>query len=393
MPTICIACASALRSRWLGDEGRSALGGGPRADGGAEAQIQETVILGVLTHRCEVRVPSKLTSLDEVRYDADVMRPRPAYCTAMGRTLLAHAPQKHGAGLSREGAVSQAHPAPTLVSASALRSMPGIAQARQAGSEIVLEEFSAGGSGAAVPVVDTDGQVLAALNVATVTSRFESKRDLILDELHAAARRVSPEARRPVRFRTPAPPDEKHAQLEPFRPGSGRHRPTPWPSHGIDVLSHGGSAADAVVAIQAVLSPAEPHASGLGGRFVIVWHNAADGRHGVIDGLACAPQRVTERIEVDHAGRAFLASGISGGWTRRRYRVRAAASCIDDSVAKGRGRAVLRSTHAGEERRLRSAADLVKTLREIGSMRDGTSGAGGVRPGARHVQPAGTRDD
>ena len=72
----------------------------------------------------------------------------------------------------------------------------------------------------------------------------------------------------------------------------------------INVIQRGGSAADAVVAAQAVLGLVEPHASGFGGGTVIVWHDQQTGNSGVIDGLAAAPAAVTDRLLVDFDGRA-----------------------------------------------------------------------------------------
>jgi gamma-glutamyltranspeptidase/glutathione hydrolase len=73
----------------------------------------------------------------------------------------------------------------------------------------------------------------------------------------------------------------------------------------IKVLQRGGSAADAVVAAQAVLGLVEPHASGFGGGTVIVWHDQQTGDSGVIDGLAAAPAEVTDRLQIDFDGRTI----------------------------------------------------------------------------------------
>ena len=46
---------------------------------------------------------------------------------------------------------------------------------------------------------------------------------------------------------------------------------------GAAVLARGGSAADAMVAVQAVLGLVEPQSSGLGGGAFLVWHDGATG--------------------------------------------------------------------------------------------------------------------
>ena len=46
---------------------------------------------------------------------------------------------------------------------------------------------------------------------------------------------------------------------------------------GVKVLRQGGTAADAMVAVQAVLGLVEPQSSGLGGGAFLVWYDAATG--------------------------------------------------------------------------------------------------------------------
>ncbi|MGY9050211.1 MAG: gamma-glutamyltransferase, partial [Rhodobacterales bacterium] len=48
-------------------------------------------------------------------------------------------------------------------------------------------------------------------------------------------------------------------------------------SAGAEVLRQGGTAADAMIAVQAVLGLVEPHSSGLGGGACLVWHDGASG--------------------------------------------------------------------------------------------------------------------
>ncbi len=58
---------------------------------------------------------------------------------------------------------------------------------------------------------------------------------------------------------------------------------------GMRILGMGGSAADAAVAIQAVLSVVEPQSSGLGGGSIALYRDAQTGRLVAFDGLAKAP--------------------------------------------------------------------------------------------------------
>ncbi|MET0312092.1 MAG: gamma-glutamyltransferase, partial [Burkholderiaceae bacterium] len=61
---------------------------------------------------------------------------------------------------------------------------------------------------------------------------------------------------------------------------------------GCRVLARGGSAADAAVAVQAVLGVSEPFASGLGGGSVVTYYDAATNKVRTYDGLSAAPSTV-----------------------------------------------------------------------------------------------------
>lgn len=71
---------------------------------------------------------------------------------------------------------------------------------------------------------------------------------------------------------------------------------------GAKVLSHGGTAADAMVAAQAVLGLVEPQSSGLGGGAFLVWHDAESGEITTLDGRETAPLGVTPRLLQDSGG-------------------------------------------------------------------------------------------
>lgn len=71
---------------------------------------------------------------------------------------------------------------------------------------------------------------------------------------------------------------------------------------GAKVLEQGGTAADAMVAIQAVLGLVEPQSSGLGGGAFLIWYDAATGQVTTLDGRETAPLAVTPRLFQDEAG-------------------------------------------------------------------------------------------
>lgn len=65
---------------------------------------------------------------------------------------------------------------------------------------------------------------------------------------------------------------------------------------GADVLRAGGTAADAMVAVQSVLGLVEPQSSGLGGGAFLVWYNAATGELTTLDGRETAPLAATPTL-------------------------------------------------------------------------------------------------
>ena len=73
-------------------------------------------------------------------------------------------------------------------------------------------------------------------------------------------------------------------------------------SVGADVLTRGGTAGDALVAVQAVLGLVEPQSSGLGGGAFLVWYDAASGKVSTLDGRETAPLAATPRLFQDASG-------------------------------------------------------------------------------------------
>ena len=71
---------------------------------------------------------------------------------------------------------------------------------------------------------------------------------------------------------------------------------------GVKVLRAGGTAADAMVAVQAVLGLVEPQSSGLGGGAFLVWHDGESGETTTLDGRETAPAAATPTLFQDDAG-------------------------------------------------------------------------------------------
>jgi len=73
-------------------------------------------------------------------------------------------------------------------------------------------------------------------------------------------------------------------------------------SAGAKVLRAGGSAADAMVAVQSVLGLVEPQSSGIGGGAFLVWYDAASGKLTTLDGRETAPLAARPQLFLDENG-------------------------------------------------------------------------------------------
>jgi gamma-glutamyltranspeptidase/glutathione hydrolase len=73
-------------------------------------------------------------------------------------------------------------------------------------------------------------------------------------------------------------------------------------SAGAKILRAGGSAADAMIAVQSVLGLVEPQSSGLGGGAFLVWYDAASGKLTTLDGRETAPLAATPQLFQDENG-------------------------------------------------------------------------------------------
>src|SRR6056297_495092 len=71
---------------------------------------------------------------------------------------------------------------------------------------------------------------------------------------------------------------------------------------GAKVLRAGGTAADAMVTVQAVLGLVEPQSSGLGGGAFLVWHDGTSGEITTLDGRETAPLDATPTLFQDETG-------------------------------------------------------------------------------------------
>lgn len=150
----------------------------------------ETVLLSTLTARGDIRRLAKCVSHEPVRYDVKLDSPIAAYCTATGRVLLAHAsPEVVEAYFARVQILS--YTGFTVTELERLRTI--LAKVRRDGYAVNDQEFITGSTGVAVPLFNADGNVVAALNLGTLTSRFVRRREELILLLRSSGDRISRE--------------------------------------------------------------------------------------------------------------------------------------------------------------------------------------------------------
>jgi len=101
---------------------------------------------------------------------------------------------------------------------------------------------------------------------------------------------------------------------------------------GLAVLRRGGSAVDAAVAVQAMLSLVEPQSSGVGGGAFMTYFDARSGKVTVYDGREVAPAGASETMFLDDAGKplSFFTAVLSGRATGVPGAVRLLGAAHDD---------------------------------------------------------------
>src|SRR6476646_11936568 len=107
-----------------------------------------------------------------------------------------------------------------------------------------------------------------------------------------------------------AQPASSHAAGEPFVIAAN-----PLAAQaGLNVLKRGGSAVDAAIAIQAMLSLVEPQSSGIGGGAFMNYYDARTGKLTIYDGREVAPAQATPGMFLDAAGKPlpFDTAVVSG---------------------------------------------------------------------------------
>ncbi|MCS0502165.1 IclR family transcriptional regulator [Ancylobacter mangrovi] len=151
-------------------------------------RVGETIMLGVLNHECRLRTVVKCTGTRELNYDTPFSGGLPSYCSAMGRVLLAGRERREvDHYLAHERLVKYTRF--TVVDRLTIRRR--IDQAAHEGFAISDQEMDLGSTGIAAPVCDAAGRVIAALDIAAISSRYLERREEMIDEVSEHAAQLS----------------------------------------------------------------------------------------------------------------------------------------------------------------------------------------------------------
>jgi DNA-binding IclR family transcriptional regulator len=149
--------------------------------------VGETVILGMTGDRGVVRLIAKEAANRDIRFDIDLPRQVPAYCTAIGRMLLS-AKDDGGVRAALSRMTLNQHTDRTVTDIDRLVAL--VADARAHGVAIVEDEFALGGTGIACLIPLAPDHTHAALNIGCVSARFPAVREKLVGALTEAAARI-----------------------------------------------------------------------------------------------------------------------------------------------------------------------------------------------------------
>ena len=153
------------------------------------ANSQESVYIAVLDKQAQcVTYVEGIDSPQAVRYMAPLGSPRPLYCSAAGRLLLAYEDDKWRDQYVRKVKLKPMTKS-TMTNRTELRKE--LERIRKSGLAISVGEAVPGAAGLAAPVFDVQGRVAAALLIGAPVDRFERERPTLQKLIKDAAAQAS----------------------------------------------------------------------------------------------------------------------------------------------------------------------------------------------------------
>jgi DNA-binding IclR family transcriptional regulator len=152
-------------------------------------RCHETVVLGVLDRQKQVQtLVDVVESPRSIRFSVPLGTTVPLYCTPGGRLLLTHSDKELQEAYLREVKLEQLTPR-TITNKKALRAE--LQKVREDGYAIGIGEYVLEAAAVAAPIFGADGQVVAVLNVAVPSARFEQELPMLRQSVLEVAARAS----------------------------------------------------------------------------------------------------------------------------------------------------------------------------------------------------------
>ncbi len=150
--------------------------------------LNETVFVCVRTEQQNARLVTKAVSRQPIRYDATEQSSLPGYGTVMGRVLLAWQPAEK---IDAYFACTELKPFNDKTPTTEAEIRAALEKIRADGYGTIVDQYATGGAGIAAPIHNAAGEVVAVIDIATVTSRFEQRHDEMLAAVLEGAEKIS----------------------------------------------------------------------------------------------------------------------------------------------------------------------------------------------------------
>lgn len=161
----------------------------------------ESAFIGLMTRDGHVQFLAKAVSPKEVRYDASLDHLRPAHSTSIGLVMLAHMREEEAERWLKPSLLTAVTPR-TVTDPRRIRLI--LRAARKAGYVEVRDANVEGASGVSAPIFGADGEVIAGLNLAAPSSRYEQRRADLVRIVCAQAAHITSALRATPRSRVAA---------------------------------------------------------------------------------------------------------------------------------------------------------------------------------------------
>ncbi|MDD3572804.1 MAG: IclR family transcriptional regulator [Eubacteriales bacterium] len=150
-------------------------------------RFNESSHMGLLDDNANVLIVSKIDAAATIQMSSQIGKSMPAYCSAMGKCLLAHMNPLQ----LKEYMNSAPFPKKTLTTLTTAKELEReLGQIRERGYAIDNEESEEGLFCVAVPVANSRGKVYAAVSLSGPSSRMINKTSQIIRQLPLAAQEI-----------------------------------------------------------------------------------------------------------------------------------------------------------------------------------------------------------